>query len=109
MESDLQTRNEGDTSHNGHDCNNGNARPNGGTAHFEGIGWRFRLQQKRANYFLTLAKEIVIGNALQRGDEIRCYLVDCDGRKALLVFLDGKERPNNSNVQVNRITFLLKK
>ena len=79
------------------------------TSCFEGIGWKIRLQQKRTNFFLTLAKEIVIGNALKRGDEVFYYLVDCDGRKAVLAFLDGKERTNTNHLKLNGITFLVKK
>lgn len=76
--------------------------------YFEGIGWKIRLQKKRSNYFLTLAKEIVIGNALKKGDEVFYYLMDCEGRKALLVFLDGKERANTNSLQLKGISFLIK-
>lgn len=76
---------------------------------FEGIGWKIRLQQKRANYFLTLAKEIVLGNVLKKGDEVFYYLVDCEGRKALLVFLDGKERVSTNHVQLNGTTFQVRR
>ncbi len=79
-----------------------------GRGHFQGIGWKIRLQQKRTNYFLTLAKEVVIGNALKRGDDIYYYLVDCEGRKAIIVFLDGKERPNIDSIRLGRITFLIR-
>ncbi len=74
---------------------------------FEGIGWSVRLQQTRTNYFMTLAKEVVIGNALKRGDAVYYYLVDCDGRKAILAFLDGKERPSANVIRLGRITFLI--
>jgi len=74
---------------------------------FEGIGWRMRLQHHRGNYFLTLVKEIVIGNALKGGDIINYYLVDYSGRKALLVFLDGQERPNPNVVQLKNSTFFI--
>lgn len=75
---------------------------------FEGIGWKIRLQQNRTNYFLTLAKEIVVGNALKKGDEVFYYLVNCEGRKALLVFLDEKERPTENSIKLNGVTFLVK-
>jgi hypothetical protein len=81
----------------------------GKAACFEGIGWKIRLQQKRTNYFLTLAKEVVLGNALKKGDEIFYYLADCEGRKALLVFLDGSERPDATAVRLNGITFMVKR
>lgn len=78
------------------------------SAQFEGIGWKIRLQQKRTNYFLTLAKEIVLGNALRRGDQVFYYLIDCEGRKALLVFMDGLERPSSEMVRLNGISFEIK-
>ena len=74
-------------------------------AQFDGIGWKIRLQQKRSNYFVTIAKEIILGNALERGDNIFYYLVDCEGRKALLVFLDGQERLNNKQVFLRKSHF----
>lgn len=67
-------------------------------AFFQGLGWKVKLQQKQTNYFLTLAKEIVLGNALKRGDELYYYLVDCNHRKVLVIFLDGKERPQESEI-----------
>ncbi len=72
---------------------------------FEGVGWSVRLQQKRANFFLTLAKELVVGNALQKGDEVFYYLVNCEGRKAVLVFLDSQERPKTDVVALNSASF----
>jgi len=71
------------------------------------MGWKIHLQQKRTNYFLTLAKEIVLGNALKRGDNLFYYLVDCDGRKALLVFLDGQERIEDKQVFLNKSHFFI--
>lgn len=76
-------------------------------AQFEGIGWKIRLQQKRSNYFLTVAKEIVLGNALKRGDDLFYYLVDCEGRKALLVFLDSQERMEDARVFMNESRFFI--
>ena len=77
-------------------------------AAFEGLGWQVRLQQKRSQYFLTLVKEIALGSALKRGDPIFYYLIDCGKRKALLVFLDGKERPTEDSVKLKGISFLVK-
>ncbi len=37
---------------------------------FEGLGWIVRLQQKGKQFFLTLAKEIALGNVLQKGDSL---------------------------------------
>lgn len=79
------------------------------SAIFEGIGWKVRLQQKRSNFFLTLSKELILGNALKRGDEIFYYLINCEGRRALLYFLDGKERPEANEVQITTTAFIVKK
>lgn len=75
---------------------------------FEGIGWKVRLQQKRSYYSITIAKELVLGNMLKKGDNIHYYLVDCNGRKAILAFLDNKERPPEHQITINRMTFLVK-
>ncbi len=75
---------------------------------FEGLGWSVRLQQKKTNFFLTLAKELVIGNALKKGDAMHYYLIDCRGRKAVLVFLDGQERPDAERLRLNGTTFLVR-
>ncbi|MEM4263327.1 MAG: hypothetical protein QW666_00330 [Candidatus Woesearchaeota archaeon] len=75
---------------------------------FEGLGWQVRLQQKRTNYFLTLVKEIVLGNALRKGDLLYYYLVNCNKRKAVLIFLDGKGRPEDELVKLRGNSFLVK-
>jgi hypothetical protein len=59
---------------------------------YTGLGWKVKLRQKRASYFCTLAKEIIVGNALKQGDELYYYLVNVEGRKGVLMFLDGGER-----------------
>jgi hypothetical protein len=56
---------------------------------FQGLGWKVILHQKNTNYFLSLVKEIVLGNALKRNDELFYYLVSCNKRKAIIIFLDG--------------------
>ena len=76
---------------------------------FQGLGWEVRLQKRKTNYSLTLVKEIVLGNGLKKGDLLPYYLVTCDNRKAVLVFLDGKERPKEDFIQLKGISFLMKK
>lgn len=66
------------------------------------------MQQKRTNYFLTLVKEIVFGNALKKGDMLYYYMVNCNKRKAVLIFLDGKVRPEDELVKLNGSSFLVK-
>jgi len=67
------------------------------------------LQQKRGYFYITLAKEIIVGNMLKRGHPLYYYLVDYDGRKAMLTFLDGKERPSESSLKLDGATFLAKR
>jgi hypothetical protein len=76
---------------------------------FEGVGWRIRLQQKRGYYFITLAKELIVGNMLKKGNPLYYYLVDFGGRKALVAFLDGKERLPEDSLKLDRVAFLIKK
>ena len=59
---------------------------------YDGLGWRAHLRKKRSSHFLTLATELIIGNGLRQGDALYYYIVNVEGRKALLLFLDGKER-----------------
>jgi len=60
------------------------------TATFSGLGWKVKIQKKGSNAFLTLAKEVLRGNLLSRGDSLYYYLIDLDGRKGLVVLLDKK-------------------
>jgi len=76
---------------------------------FSGIGWKVKLQQKRQQYLLTLAKEVALGSGLRRGDDMFYYLVECGKRKGLLVFLDGQERLKDNLVKLKGISFLVKK
>lgn len=78
-------------------------------AKFVGLGWNVRLQQKGKQYFLTLAKEVAIGNALQKGDPINYYFVECENRKAILVYLDGDPRPDGEIIKLRGVSFMLKK
>ncbi len=76
---------------------------------FEGVGWRIRLQQKRGYFFITLAKELIVGNMLKRGHPLYYYLVDFGGRKALLTFLDGREKPPEGSLKIDKVAFLAKR
>ena len=78
-------------------------------AAFECLGWNVRLQQKRHQYFLTLPKEIALGSGLKKGDSVFYYLVGCEQRKALLVFLDGNERSKADLVRLKGISYLIRK
>jgi len=76
---------------------------------FVGLGWKVRLQQKKSQYLLTLVKEVAIGSGLKRGDDIFYYLVECDNRKGLLVFLDGQMRPNDEQIKLKGVSFYVKR
>jgi len=60
---------------------------------FQGMGWKVRLSKRRTSYSFTLAKELVIGNALKQGDVFWYYLTRIKERLAIILFLDGKEKP----------------
>ena len=55
---------------------------------FQGLGWKKKLQERRRNYYITIAKELILGNFLKRGDELHYYLTDIKGRKAIVIMLD---------------------
>ena len=59
---------------------------------FQGLGWKVRIRKRNFSYFFTLAKEIIIGNALKQSDEVFYYLVKHEERTAIILYLDGKER-----------------
>jgi|GEM_PF-1823274 len=35
-------------------------------AKFAGVGWKLRIQEKKSYHFLTLAKELILGNLLKK-------------------------------------------
>ncbi len=57
---------------------------------FVGIGWEKRLRKVRSNYTLSIAKDIIFGNALRGGQALSYFLVRYKNRNAVLVFLDGR-------------------
>lgn len=74
---------------------------------FEAIGWNVKLQQKSHQYFLTLPKEVALGSGLKKGDPLFYYLVNCENRKALLVFLDSGQRQKAEIVKLKGISYLI--
>ncbi|MBD3361476.1 hypothetical protein GF358_01660 [Candidatus Woesearchaeota archaeon] len=76
---------------------------------FQGLGRKVLLQQRRTNYFLTLVRELVLGNALKKGDSLFYYLVECNKRKAVLIFLDGKGRPGEDIIKLKGSSFMVSK
>ncbi len=55
---------------------------------FEGLGWRVKIQHKRGHYFLTIMKELILGNFLREGDYVHYYLTKLKGRRVLVIALD---------------------
>ena len=60
------------------------------------------------NFFLTLAREVALGSALRKGDPLHYYLVTCEDRKAILVFLDGQQKPKGEVVKLRGTSFLVR-
>ncbi len=75
---------------------------------FVGIGWSKRLRKVRNNYTLSLAKELIVGNALRGGQEIYYFLVRYSGRNAVIVFLDGKEFTVKDEMQLDLKKFVVR-
>ncbi len=46
---------------------------------------------------------------LKRGHPLYYYLVDFGGRKALLTFLDGREKPPEGSLKIDKVAFLAKR
>ena len=58
-----------------------------------GIGWKSKIILKRATYSISINKLDAEGNCLEKGDDIYSYLAeDQQGRKCIIVYLDGKKR-----------------
>ncbi len=70
------------------------------TASLVGLGWKIKVQERKRNYLITLAKEIVLGNIIHKGDELYYYLVNIDGRKAIVVLLDQKPLDTHEDILI---------
>lgn len=77
-------------------------------AKYEGLGWQVRLRKKGNSYYLNLVKEVVLGNYLKKGQEMFYYLGDVDGRKVVVLYLDGKGRSDAEQIKVDNRTFLVR-
>lgn len=67
-------------------------------ANLVGLGWKVKIQEKKRNYSFTLAKELVLGNLLNKGDEIYYYLANINGRKAIITLLDSQPLENSAKI-----------
>ncbi len=77
-------------------------------AEYSGLGWLVRLQKKGNSYYLNMVRELVLGNGLQKGQKLYYYFGCIDGRKVVMVFLDGKERSDDEEVSIDSRTFLVR-
>lgn len=76
--------------------------------HFVGFGWKKRLRKVKGEYTLSIVKELIIGNALRKGEAIFYFLVRYNNRNAILVFLDGREFKVNDTKQTDLKKFIMK-
>ncbi|MFA6888787.1 MAG: hypothetical protein WC254_04800 [Candidatus Woesearchaeota archaeon] len=76
---------------------------------FVGIGWEKRLRRVRSNYTLSIAKDIILGNALRGGQALSYFLVRYHNRNAVLVFLDGKGVDISNEKQMDLRRFVMMK
>jgi len=59
---------------------------------FLGIGWKSKISQKRATFFISINKLIAEGNCLEKGQILYSYLAeDRNNRKIMVTYLDGKK------------------
>jgi hypothetical protein len=56
--------------------------------HFIGLAWKSKLRKRGRSHTINIAKELILGNLLDQGDELHYYLIDFNGRKAILTLLD---------------------
>jgi hypothetical protein len=60
-----------------------------------GIGWRSKIIQKRASFYISINKLVAQGNDLEKGQELYSYLAESpDERKIIITYLDGKKQGN---------------
>ena len=58
-----------------------------------GIGWKSKVSLKRATFSISINKLVVVGNSIEKGQNLFCYLAhDKDKRPLMIVYLDGKAK-----------------
>ena len=66
---------------------------------FLGVGWKSKLSQKRATFFMSINKLVAEGCLLEKGKEIFSYLAeDEEGKKVIITYLKGKRKEKNGEV-----------
>lgn len=76
---------------------------------FVGIGWAKRLRKSKQEYFLSVARDIIVGNAIRKGEALFYFLVKYKNRNAIIVFLDGKGIDVKDEKQIDLKQFILSK
>ena len=60
---------------------------------FLGIGWKSKILQKRATFYISINKLVVEGCFLEKGDELYSYLAEDEtGRKIIITYLDRNKK-----------------
>jgi len=75
---------------------------------FAGIGWTKRLRKVKDNYTLSLVKELIVGNALRKGQSLYYFLVKYQNRNAVIIFLDGQGLKIKEDMQIDLKQFIVK-
>lgn len=76
---------------------------------FVGIGWEKKLRKAKREYTLSFVKELIVGNALRKGESLFYFLVRYNNRNAVLIFLDGKGIDVKDETQIDLMRFVLGK
>ncbi len=60
---------------------------------FKGIGWKSKINLKRATYYISINKLVAEGCCLEKGKELHSYLAEDErGRDIIIIYLDGNKR-----------------
>lgn len=60
---------------------------------FDNIGWTSKVAQKRSTFSISINKLIAVGNLLEKGEELYCYLAkDENSRPIMITYLDSKPK-----------------
>jgi hypothetical protein len=60
---------------------------------FLGIGYKSKLCQKRATFYISINKLVAVGNSLEKGETLYSYLAEDEkGRKVIVTYLDERKK-----------------
>ena len=74
---------------------------------FHGLCWKLKVRAKRAHYFVTLVKQIVLGNDLEQGDPIFSYPVTYNNASGILLLFQQPKIEGIKQAQINRNSIVL--